>query len=124
MKYPLFLFEQFSYIFVPDIKVTENILDQLQEIYVIYAKPNPCYVFVGLDKCYLFSITDMDNVKEIPLNLDIPDIHHLINFTSSDDSEYKITLSKKTKDDFKTQLLDILKNLRPLLDITLVLLSE
>jgi hypothetical protein len=121
MKYPLFEYEYFNYIFVPDIEITENILNQLQEIYVVFIKPKPCYVFVGLNKCYLFSITE-NNVKEIPLNFDLPNTHHLIKFTSSDDTEYQTILSKKTKSEFKKQMLDILNNLNPQLDLTLILI--
>jgi hypothetical protein len=118
MKYPVFHYEKFSYVFVPDKPVTDLMLDQLEELYFISCGTKPCYVFVGLDTCYVLSHSELD-IKDIPIDQNIPDVHDLINFDENVADEYSLTSNKKTKELFKEQMVNILNKLNNL-NVTLI----
>jgi hypothetical protein len=113
MRYPVFHFkDQFSYVFTPARPIEENMLAQLEEVWVLAScKSKYTYVFVGLKDCVIVTNADVDEKEPIPLDVNLPDVCDLVHFTSDDDSECDIDYNRKTKPAFREKMMKILNNL-------------
>lgn len=121
MKYPVFHYSDFTYIFIPShIKITNNILDQIDEVRVICSIKYPLFIFVGIEKCYIYINNEIEEIKNIQISKIIPEKHDLIYFPKEDSLQYDITYDKITKSSFKIQMENILANIPPTMDTIVV----
>ena len=114
MRYPIFHIEnQFSYIFVPNKPITENMLEQLEEVWTLSSCKNKyTYVFIGTKECIIMTNSEIDENAPIPIESDLPNVYDLINFPIENDAtECDIIYDKKVRPAFKAQMLHIFDNL-------------
>jgi hypothetical protein len=121
MKYPIFDLGDFSYVFLPDIPITEFILDQLQEMWDLYSNNKPFYIFVKNHGCYVFSDHEI-NVSTIPMRTELPNTYRLVKFTSYDDSEHEMSI-RQTKDVFRNEMVSLLQSMKQY-EIILVVVGQ
>lgn len=111
MKYPVFVYGDRSYTFIPPKKnVTDNLVNQLVEVAKFYAK-TPLYAYIGFDRCVILGTTPLDDFSEediLPVLPYVPEKYNKIEFTSVDDSECEIALNKPVSPAFKRKMEGVL----------------
>lgn len=114
MRYPVFHFKNFSYVFIPTKPITDLMQDELAEVYILCSsKTKNTYAFVGNKDCVLLTTdkVNLETKQPIPFDFELPDVHDIITFTSDDASECTMRFNKTTKSAFKTQMVNILKSI-------------